>query len=184
MYIKRSEATISVDDLEEAKDKEGKVHEFLRTMPGFRWAMLLSSMEAPGRVAAVSMWLSPQQASSQDGNTLGATEETRGYDVATARGSMTPASHIALVDWVVADDLASRFTNRWNAAYHAIEDRIGSRLLKDLDAPGTYAGLHAVTDEANLNPEALAAAVTDAEGLSVSPTAIHRYEVLLLTEGS
>ena len=164
---------------DEVKRSAAEAHESLRTKPGFRWAMLLRSLEAPGRLAGVSMWLSPEQASA--GNT-GPADVDHAYDVATARGSMTPASHVAIVDWELAGADATRFTNRWNAVYHAIEDRIGSRLLRDLDAPGKFAGLHAVTDEANLNPEALGAAIADAEGLDVQPRAIHRYEVLLLTE--
>ena len=182
MYIKRSEATIDAGALEETKTSQARVHEFMRNMPGFRWAMLLRSVESPEKVAAVSMWLSPEQASDQDGDTLGANEVTHGYDVATARGSMTPASHIAVVDWHIDEALVSRFTNRWNAQYHAIEDRIGSRLLRDLEASGQYAGLHAVTDEAKLDAGTLGAAVTDAEGMSLTPGAIHRYEVVLLTE--
>ena len=182
MYIKRSEATVAAGSLDELKENEARVHEFLRTMPGFRWAMLLQSLEQPGRIAAISMWLSPEQASPQDGNTLGESEETRGYDVTTARGSMTPASHVALVDWEVSPEFTDRFANRWNAAYHAIEDRIGSRLLRDLESPGLYAGLHAVTDDANLNPEALGGELKDSEGLSLKPGAIHRYEVVLLAE--
>jgi hypothetical protein len=182
MYITHSEGDISSDHQDEAMAEVARVHEFMRTMPGFRWAMLLHSLDAPDRFAAVSMWLSPEQASAQDGKVLEATTEPKGYDVTTARGSMTPATHVALVGWQAGDDIAARFTNPWNAAYHAIEDRIGSRLLKDLATPGHYVGLHAVTDEGNLNPEALAAAVKDAEGLSVQPLAVHRYEVVLLTE--
>jgi heme-degrading monooxygenase HmoA len=181
MYIKRSEATIDGTDLEETKTSEARVHEFMRTMPGFRWAMLLSSLETPGRLVSVSMWLSPEQAPGPDASTLGA-DETHGYDVTTARGSMTPASHVALVDWQVDEGVAAQFTNRWNAAYHAIEERIGSRLLKDLDATGRYTGLHAVTDGANLGPQVLTAELKDAEGLSVAPSVVQRYEVLLLTE--
>ena len=181
MYISRSEAAIAEDRRDEVSTEVARVHEFMRTMPGFRWAMLAHSLETPGRFTAVSMWLSPAQASSQDGKILGTTE-ARGYDVTTARGAMTPATHVALVDWQAGDDVAARFTSRWNAAYHAIEDRIGSRLLKDLDAPGHYAGLHAATDETNLDPEALGAGVRDAEGLSINPSAVHRFAVVLLTE--
>jgi hypothetical protein len=96
---------------------------------------------------------------------------------------MTPADYDAMVEWQVPDADAARFTTRWNAIYHHIEDRIGSRLLKDLDTPGLYAGLHVVTDESNLNPEAMGAPIADDAGLSVSPKAVHRYEVIALTEG-
>ena len=181
MYISISQAATG-EHAEETKTNVARVHEFMGTMPGFRWAMVLSSLGTQDKLAAVSMWLSPDQASATEGATLGAGEETRGFDVATARGSMTPATQIAVVEWEVADEVIGRFSNRWNAAYHALEERIGSRLLKDLAAPGKYTGLHAVTDEANLNPEALGAALTDADGLSVSPIAVHCYEVVLLTE--
>ena len=182
MYIKRSEATVSADSLEDTKASEARVHEFMRTMPGFRWAMLLRTFESPIRLAAVSMWLSPEQASAQDANTLGVDEETHGYDVATARGSMTPATHVAIVDWEVDDETASRFTDRWNAFYHAIEDRIGSRLLRDLDSPATYAGLHVMTDGSHLNPEMFGSPVSDADGMDVRPKGVRAFEVLLLTE--
>jgi hypothetical protein len=182
MFISISQAAVGGDRLQQTKANVTRVHEFMRTMPGFRWAMLLDSLETPGSLAAVSMWLSPQQASGQEGVSLGEGEETAGYDVTTARGSMTPASHMAVVEWEVGDGDLARFTNRWNAVYHRIEDRIGSRLLKDLATPGRFAGLHAVTDEANLNPEALGAPITEADGLSISPVAVRRYEVVELTE--
>ena len=183
MYISISRAAGPAADDAETRAEVSRIHEFMRTMPGFRWAMLLQSLETPGTLATASMWLSPEQATAQDGVTLGEGKETRGFDVTTARGSMTPATHIAVVEWQVPSDLTDRFSNRWNAAYHRIEDRIGSRLLRDLATPGLYAGLHAVTDEANLNPEALGAAITDENGLSVSSTAVRRYEVVVLTEG-
>ena len=182
MFISISRSTIADGHLDTTKANVARVHEFLRTMPGFRWAMLLDGLDAPRALAAVSMWLSPQQASAQEGVSLGDGEATRGFDVTTARGSMTPATHVAVVEWQVPDADAARFTTRWNAIYHHIEDRIGSRLLKDLDTPGLFVGLHAVTDESNLNPDALGATITDAEGLSVSPTAIRRYEVVSLVE--
>jgi heme-degrading monooxygenase HmoA len=178
MYISRTAETVTESQQDEIKHSTAEAHEALRTKPGFRWAMLLRSLEAPDQLAGVSMWLSPDQATAGG---AGSADVDHAYDVATARGSMTPASHVAIVDWEVSR-AADRFTNRWNAVYHAIEDHIGSRLLRDLDAPSKFAGLHAVTDEANLNPEALGAAITDAEGLDVRPIAIHRYEVLLLTE--
>lgn len=182
MYIVCSEGVISAAAQAETATEVERVHEFMRTMPGFRWAMLLRSLEAPERLAAVSMWTSPEQASTQDAAVLGAAGSAVGYDVTTARGTMTPAGYVALVEWQVGPEVAARFTNRWNAAYHAIEDRIGSRLLRDLATSGRYAGLHAVTDATNLNPEALGAAVTDAEGLAVNPTSVRRYDVVLLTE--
>jgi heme-degrading monooxygenase HmoA len=182
MYISVSEADVSPDLQEKAKAEVERVHEFMRTMPGFRWAMLLHSLEAPDRFASVSMWLTPDQASSQDGAVLGERRETAGYDVVTARGAMTPATHLAVVEWQVGDQVASRFANRWNAVYHAIEDRIGSRLLRDLQAPGRTAGLHAVTEEGNLDPKTLGAPLEADEGLVIGPASVQRYEVLLLAE--
>jgi hypothetical protein len=177
MYISMSDETVSLAQVGDVLKRVAETHDSMRGKRRFRWAMLLRRLDDAERLTTVMMWLSPEQAAAVP--LMGG---SRGYDVATARGSMTPATHVALVDWQVEEADATRFTNRWNAVYHAIEDRIGSRLLHDLDAPSMYAGLHAVTDEANLNPEALAAAVTDAEGLSVSPAAVHRYEVLRLTE--
>jgi hypothetical protein len=95
---------------------------------------------------------------------------------------MTPATRFAIVEWRVPEGDAARFTNRWNAVYHAIEDRIGSRLLRDLGSPGSYAGLHAVTEAANLDVAILGGAVTDAGGLSLCPASVRTYEVVLLTE--
>jgi heme-degrading monooxygenase HmoA len=181
MYITISEAAVA--DVGKTKTRVARVHEFMAEIPGFRWAMALRSLETPDNLVAVSMWLTPEQASHQESVSLDADEVTREFDVATARGTMTPASHVAVVEWEVPNDVEARFTNRWNAAYHAIEDSIGSRLLRNLDAPGRYAGLHAVTNEASLNPDTLGATLSDAEGLSISPLAVHRYEVLVLTGG-
>jgi hypothetical protein len=177
--ISRGGAASRVDEI---KAEVARVHEFLRTMPGFRWAMLLDSLEAPGVLTAVSMWLSPQQASAQEGVSLGEGEATRGFDVTTARGAMTPATHLAVVEWQIPDADAARFTTRWNAVYHHIEERIGSRLLKDLQAQGMYAGLHAVTDETNLDLGLLSAPITDADGFSLTPGSVRRYRVLGVTE--
>lgn len=179
MYISISRAAVA--NLDETAASVARVHEFMATMPGFRWAMVLRSLETPEELAAVSMWLTPEQASDQEKTSLGSKTESRGFDVATARGSMTPASHVALVEWEAPEEAATAFANRWNAVYHAIEDRIGSRLLQDMAAPGRYAGLHAVTAKANLDTGVLGAAVSDAQGLSVTPLAVHLYEVISLT---
>jgi hypothetical protein len=184
MYISISEADVSTGAQDEARAGVARVHEFMRTMPGFRWAMYLHSLEAPDRFAVVSMWLSPEQASGQDAALLGETRESGGYDVVTARGAMTPASHVAVVEWRVGENVAARFANRWNAAYHAIEDRIGSRLLRDLQAPARYAGLHAVEDEGNLDARTLGAALEEGESPAIGPVAVQRFEVLVLTEGT
>jgi hypothetical protein len=128
------------------------------------------------------MWLSPQQAPEAGPVTLDAAETRYGYDITTARGSMKPATHVAITDWRVDDAIAARFTGRWNAAYHAIEDRIGSRLMKDLESESTYAALHVMTDASHLNLEMFGAPLTDPEGLSVAPVAVAAFEVVLLTE--
>jgi len=181
MYIAMTQADLAVDVQDHAQAEIERVHEFVRQMPGFRWAMYLHSLDEPDRFASVSMWLTPEQASSQIGAVLGDAAQTRGYDVVTARGAMTPASHLALVEWRVGEADAAAFANRWNAVFHAIEDRIGSRLLRDLEAPGSLAGLHAVTAEGNLDAKTLGANIEDGE-LRVSPLSVHRYEVLSLAE--
>ena len=181
MFISISEASVAGDPVPVTEAVE-RVHEFLRTMPGFRWAMLLRGSESPDALAAVSMWLTPEQASAQESVSLGAKEHLRGFDVTTARGSMTPAARVAVVEWQVPEEDAARFTNRWNAVYHAIEDRIGSRLLRNLGLPDAYAGLHAVTEAANLDAAILGGAVSDADGLSVTPASVRTYDVVLLTE--
>jgi heme-degrading monooxygenase HmoA len=137
-------------------------------------------MDDAARFASVTMWLTPEQAQAWRDATGSPTPY--GYEVATARGAMTPAAAAALVDWQVDEADAQRFVNRWNAAYHAIEDVFGSRLLQDMTAPAAYTGLHAVTDAARLSPNVLSAEVSDDEGLAVRPLKVERFEVVLLTE--
>jgi len=181
MYISRSEITLQDEAEGDLVARIEAANASRRVTDGFRWAMLLHSMDDARRFASVSMWLTPEQAQNwRDANQAPAPQH--GYDVATARGSMTPAAAAAIVDWQVEGADAARFVNRWNAAYHAIEDVFGSRLLQDLDQPTAYTGLHVVTDPARLAPKVLNAELTDAEGLALRPVAIHRFEVVLLTE--
>ena len=196
MYVSRSEVTVAGGREREFIAVNEAMHAEMRTMAGLRWAMLLRSIGHPGKLASVAMWLTREQAQAwRDSDSAAATYDANQvqdmvsplapapeYDVATARGSMTPAAFAAIVDWKV--DLASgpEFVNRWNAAFHAIEDRLGSRLLQDLSQPTHYAGLHVASHEADLVPETLAAEIEDAGGHRLQPAAIDRFEVVLLTE--
>ena len=154
-----------------------------REAEGFRWSMLLRSTDNTARLASVAMWLSPEhQIAWRDAN--GSRIPTRRFDVSVARGSMTPATTVTLVEWHPEPAQAARFSARWNAAYHPIENIIGSRLLQDLESPSSYTGLHAVTDAGSLDSRTLSAELTDEEGLSITPTAVDRFEVILLTEAS
>jgi heme-degrading monooxygenase HmoA len=181
MYICRTILTLQDETESELTAKSEAAFASSRDADGFRWSMLLRSADNASDFASVSMWLSPEHEEAWRTG-FGTPAPTHGYDVATARGAMTPAVAIAIVDWQVEAEEAQRFTARWNAAYHAIEDTIGSRLLRNLAAPDVYAGLHAVTNPANLDPKVLTAELTDAEGLSVTPLAVQRFDVILLTE--
>jgi len=174
MYVVRHHLTVAPGDQAGLLAEAETAHAALRSAPGFRWAMVLRSAGDPSRLAAVAMWLKREDA----GN---AGLPVQHYDVATARGSMTPAAVVAIVDWQVDPANAAAFVNRWNAVYHAIEDRIGSRLLQDMDEPSRYAGLHVATSEANLKQDVLAAAIEDG-GPDVSPQAIERFDVISLVE--
>ena len=127
------------------------------------------------------MWQTPEHEAAWR-EAQGAPAPTRGYDVATARGSMTPAAAAAIVTWQVEADVAERFGARWNATYHAIEADIGSRLLRDLEAPAAFTGFHVATDPVHLDPKTLTAELTDTEGLAIAPETAERYEVVLITE--
>ncbi len=152
-----------------------------RDAEGFRWAMLLRSTEDAASYTSVSMWLTPEHEQSwrQAGD---APRAGHGYDVTIARGSMTPATAVAIVDWRVQPAEADRFAARWNAAYHAIEDAIGSRLLRDLASPESLVALHVVAEPERLDQQILAATLRDAEGLAIAPAAVQRFDVVLLTE--
>jgi heme-degrading monooxygenase HmoA len=196
MYVSRYEVRVE-DGLEDGfRAMNEALHAGMASVPGFRWAMLLRSLEDPSRLASVSMWQSPQLAQAfKDGEAAAAVyaahpvldavapvAPAQDYDVATARGSMTPARFVALVDWQVGPAVEKDFTGRWNAAFHSIEDKLGSRLLKDLAEPETQTGLHSTQDAANLDAGLLAGRVRDNGGLGLEPASVGRFEVLLLTE--
>jgi heme-degrading monooxygenase HmoA len=181
MYICRSIVTLDGETEAELTAKFQSAHDACRDADGFRWWMLLRSADNASDFASVSMWLTPEHEEAWRAG-FGAPAATHRYDVTTARGSMTPTVAVAIVDWQVDPDEAQRFAVRWNAAYHAIEDSIGSRLLQNLDSPNVYAGLHAVTDPRHLDPKVLTAELTDGEGLSIIPLAVQRFDVVLLTE--
>jgi hypothetical protein len=143
VHVIRHHLTVEPGQLEGLLAEWRPVHQSLRLRPGFRWAMVLRSLADPSRLAAVAMWQQLDQAGDAE-------FPVQHYDVATARGAMTPASVAAIVDWRVEADSAPGFVNSWNASYHAIEDSIGSRLLLDLDDSAHYAGLHVATSEASL----------------------------------
>ncbi len=181
MYISRSLITLQGESESDLLAKIEAAYASRRDADGFRWSMLLRSMDDAANFASVSMWLTPEQEQAWR-NANAAPAPMHGYDVTTARGSMTPAAAAALVDWQVDAAEAPRFAARWNAAYHAIEDVFGSRLLQDLESSATYAGFHVVTDRARLDPKILTAELTDADGLAVTPLAVQRFDVVLLTE--
>jgi heme-degrading monooxygenase HmoA len=181
MYVSRAEITLDGTAERDLISKVEAAHASRRSAAGFRWAMLLRPIDGAGRYASVSMWLTPEHdAAWRAANDTPA--PMHGYDVTTARGAMTPAAAAAIVEWRVDPADAVRFAARWNAAYHAIEDVFGSRLLQDLETPSGYAGLHVVTDASRLDPKVLGAAVTDGEGLAMEPLVVERYQVVLLTE--
>ncbi len=167
------------------------LHAGMKSMPGFRWAMLLRSLDDVGKLAAVEMWQSPEEAASWKesesrsqavaGHPVQGGDD-QGYDVTTARGAMTPATVAAMVEWEIDDIDAKLFTDRWNAAYHHIEDRISSRLLRDLAEPRRFAGFHVAQSGDALTPEILGAELREGETFAARPTAVARYDVVQLTE--
>ena len=181
MYISRSLITLKGETEAKFVARVEAAHSSRRIADGFRWAMLLRSMDDPSTFASMTMWLTPEHdAAWRAANATPA--PMHGYDVTTARGAMTPAAAVAIVGWQVEAADAARFAAGWNAAYHAIEDVFGSRLLQDLNAPSDFAGLHVVTDPAQLDPTVLSARLTDADGLAIEPTAVERFDIVLLTE--
>jgi Antibiotic biosynthesis monooxygenase len=181
MYISRSAVASEGETESELIARVKASHTSRLAADGFRWAMLLRSMDDAGSFSAVSMWLSPEHALAWREATESPAPLYR-YNVETARGSMTPATAAAIVDWQVDPGVAARFASRWNAAYHAIEDVYGSRLLQELDEPLAHAGLHVVTDAARLDPAVLNAGITDDDGLALQPVMVQRFDVVLLTE--
>ncbi len=175
MYVSRSEVTIPEGQQPAFLSQTESQHTSMRTAQGFRWAMLLRSIEDPAILASVAMWLTREQAGVAD-------FPVQHYDVATARGSMTPAAVVAIVDWQVDPATAPSFVNRWNAAFHAIEDMLGSRLLQDLDKPTHYAGLHVATSDALMKQDMLESAIEESGGSDLKPLTVTRYEVVHLAE--
>jgi len=196
MYVSRCEVTVVGGREHDFVAVNEAMHAGMRTMAGFRWAMFLRSIGYPGKLASVAMWQTREQAHAwSDSDPAAAIHAAhpaqdmvsplapaQEYDVTTARGSMTPAAFVAIVDWEVDLKSGSEFVNRWNAAFHAIEDRLGSRLLQDLGQHTFYAGLHVASIEAHLKPEILAAEIKDSGGRRLQPAVIDRFEVVLLTE--
>ena len=66
---------------------------------------------------------------------------------------MTPATVAAIVDWEVDVERVKAFTERWNAAYHHIEDRISSRLGRHFSEPSAFAGVHVAQSAAALTQD-------------------------------
>jgi heme-degrading monooxygenase HmoA len=197
MYVARREVRVVGGKAREFRAFNETLHAGMKDMPGFRWAMLLRSMGYLGKMATVDMWQTYEQATAwAEGDTLLQAFTTQpvqgmvapigmaqGYDVATARGSMTPAAVAAIVEWEVDVEHAKAFMDRWNAAYHHIEDRIGSRLLRHLGEPTHFAGYHVAQSAAMLAPDVLGAELRLAENLAVRPATVDRYDVVMLTEG-
>src|SRR5688572_2139267 len=171
MYIAHREFRVTDGDDREFLALHEALHVGMKTMPGFRWAMLLRSMDDAAKVAAVEMWLTPEAAaawtaSESHGQTFAAhpvqsTGDEQAYDVTTARGAMTPATTAAIVEWEIDDANAKTFTDRWNAAYHHVEDRTSSRLGRHLSQPARFAGFHVAQTAGILTPEVLGAELRD-----------------------
>jgi heme-degrading monooxygenase HmoA len=174
MNVVCSTTNVPLDRQSEFVAEIDAAHAELRSQKGFRWAMVLRSRNDPSRLAAVAMWLTLEDAGEAD-------FPVQRYDVATARGSMTPAVVAALVDWRMDAAAAPAFVDRWNAAYHAIEDTLGNRLLQELDDPNHYAGLHVATSAANLTEAILARANAEAAP-ELPPSGMELFEVLSLIE--
>jgi hypothetical protein len=178
VYVSRSIVTLrSEGDLAPVE----AAHASRKGAEGFRWTMLLRPLDGEGECVSLAMWLRPEhdQAWREVNEVPG---PMRGYDVTTARGAMTPAAAVALVEWRLGETEAASFANAWNAYYHAIEDVFGSRLLQDLADPSAYTGLHVVTNAERLDTAVLAAELSLSAGLSLAPSSVQRFEVLLLTE--
>jgi hypothetical protein len=184
MYVSRRDHTIAAGAEGGFGPDDWAYQASLRSAAGLRWAMILRSVADPRKVVALAMWQTQEQAerwndTSKPGDPSSAPQV---YDVTTARGSMTPCSHAAIVDWSVDEADRANFVNLWNAAFHHVEDRIGSRLLQDVGRPATLAGLHVATDHDQPSPETLAAAIKLSEGLTIRPSSVEHFEVVSLFE--
>jgi len=192
MYIAHREFKVTNGDDPGYIAHHEALHAGMKTMPGFRWAMLLRSMDDPAKMAAVEMWQTPEAgatwtASEGHGQAAAAHPvqaigNEQGYDVTTARGSMTPATVAGIVEWEIDDASAKAFTDRWNAAYHHIEDRVSSRLGRRLSQPARFAGFHVAQTADALTPEVLGSELREGETFAARPTVVDRYDVVLLTE--
>ena len=196
MYIARREVRVVGGKAREFMAFNEALHAGMTAMPGFRWGMLLHSMGYPGKMATIDMWQTRQQAQawSESETQLAAFTANpiqgivvpigmaHGYDVVTARGSMTPAPVAAIVEWEVDVEHTKAFVDRWNAAYHHIEDRIGSRLGRHLSDPTSFAGVHVAQSEAALALDVLGGELRLAENLAVRPASVDRYDVVMLVE--
>ncbi len=193
MYIAIREITVDAGKASDLTAAAQSAHALTRGVEGFRWAMLLRASEDATKFAAVSMWLTAEAATDWAIGTIGAAYDSaitevasdaslREFDVATARGSMTPAEYAVVIDWEVPPEAVAAFTNRWNALYHAVEDAIGSRLLRDLEQANRYVGLHVVTKQDVLKSDTFVADVAIGEGATLKPASVARYAVVLLTE--
>ena len=183
MYISRTEFQTEGGKVAELLTDHETLQTNLKGLPGFRWAMLLRSVDDANKMASVEMWLNEEQAPAPGESSAATTSQTYGYDVTTARGSMTPASFAAIVEWQIPEQDVKAFTDRWNAAYHHVEDRISSRLLRDLRQPSQFVGFHVAQSGDVLTPEVLSAELREGEKFSVRPIAVWHYSVGLLTEG-
>ncbi len=193
MYIAIRQFTVDAGKTSDLTAAAETAHALTRGVEGFRWAMLLRSTDDATKFAAASMWLTAAAATDWAIGTIGAAYDSvitavasdsslREFDVATARGSMTPAEYAVIVEWEVPPESVPAFSNRWNALYHAVEDAIGSRLLRDLEQPNRYTGLHVVIKQDALKSETFVSDVATAEGAALKPASVTHYSVVLLTE--
>ncbi|HEX5368833.1 MAG TPA: antibiotic biosynthesis monooxygenase [Dehalococcoidia bacterium] len=193
MYIAIRKITVDANKTSDLTAAAESAHALTSGVEGFRWAMLLRSSDDATRFATVSMWLTTEAATSWAIGAIGAAFDStltavgsdssfREFDVAMARGSMTPATYAVMVEWDVPSEDAAAFANRWNAVYHAVEDAIGSRLLRDLEQANRYVGFHVVTKQEALKSDAFVADIDAGEGVALKPVSMARYSVVLLGE--
>ena len=195
MYIAIRQITVDAGKTSDLSAAAETALSLTRGVQGFRWSMLLRSVDDATRFAAVSMWLTPEAATDWAIGTIGAAYDSTitavasdsslcEFDVATARGSMTPAEYAVVVEWEVPPESVAVFSNRWNALYHAVEDAIGSRLLRDLEQANRYVGLHVVQKQDVLKSDAFVTAIEVGEDAMLKPESIARYSVVLLEEAT
>jgi heme-degrading monooxygenase HmoA len=195
MYVTRREVRVVGGRERDFRRMNEAMQTGMKDAGGFRWAMLLRSIGYPSKLASLAMWddyAAAQAWSNSDASAavfaghpvqgmVSPLGPAHGYEVATARGAMSPASYAAIVDWEVEASQAAAFTQRWNAQYHAVEEKLGSRLLRHAGQPTLFAGLHVAIDEAALKTELLWQAIGVSEDETIAPAAMDRFEVLLQT---